>query len=50
MRWTETSLTKLHLLPGAAIAAAQAMANLRSDGTMLCVSHLARVLEGKTVE
>lgn len=47
--WTEQGRTKLHLL-GAAILAAQTVANLRSDGTMLCASHLAEELKGKTVE
>lgn len=47
--WTENGRTKLHLL-GAAILAAQTVANLRSDGTMLCASHLAQELKGKTVE
>lgn len=47
--WTENGRTKIHLL-GAAILAAQTVANLRSDGTMLCASHLAQELKGKTVE
>lgn len=48
-RWTETGRTKLHLR-GAAILAAQTVANLRCDGTTLCISHLTQDLKGKTVE
>jgi len=47
--WTEQGRTKLHLL-GAAILAAHMVANFRSKGPMLCASHLAEELKGKTVE
>jgi len=47
--WAEQGRTKSSLI-GAAILAAHAVANLRADGTMLCASHLAKELKGKTVE
>ena len=47
--WAEKGRTKSSLI-GAAILAAHAVANLRADGAMLCASHLAKELKGKTVE
>lgn len=47
--WEENGRTKSNLL-AASILAAHAVANLRTDGTMLCASHLAKELKGKTVE
>lgn len=47
--WTENERTKLHLM-GAAILAAHTVANLRSDGTLLCASYLAQELKGKSIE
>lgn len=47
--WEGNGRTKLQLL-SAAVLAAQTVANLRSDGTMLCASYLARELKGKSVE
>lgn len=47
--WSEQGRTKRHL-QAAAILAAHTVANVRSDGTMLCASHLAGELKGKTAE
>lgn len=47
--WSEQGRTRLHLL-GAALLSAQTVANLRPDGAVLCASHLAQELKGKTVE
>jgi hypothetical protein len=47
--WSEHGRTKGHLR-AAAILAAHTVANVRQDGTMLCASHLAAELEGKTAE
>lgn len=47
--WSEHGRTKRHLL-AAAILAAHTVANVRADGTMLCASHLAGELKGKTAE
>lgn len=47
--WEENARTKVHVL-GAAVLAAHTVANLRSDGSPLCASHLAHELKGKTVE
>ena len=47
--WTEEGRQKRHVL-AAAILAAHVVANFRSKGPMLCASHLAEELKGKTVE
>lgn len=47
--WTEEGRQKRHVL-AAAILAAHMVANFRSKGPMLCASHLAEELKGKTVE
>lgn len=47
--WSDQGRTKRHLL-AAAVLAAHTVANVRSDGTMLCASHLAGELKGKSVE
>lgn len=47
--WEELGRSKLHAF-AASVLAAHTVANLRSDGTMLCASHLAEELKGKTVE
>lgn len=47
--WEENGRNQVHLL-GAAVMAAHAVANLRSDGSSLCASYLAQELKGKTVE
>lgn len=47
--WLEHGRTKQHLL-AAAILASHTVANVRSDGTMLCASHLAGELKGKTAQ
>ena len=47
--WSEEGRQKRHLL-AAAILAAHMVANFRSKGPMLCASHLAEELKGKTVE
>lgn len=47
--WSEEGRRKRHLL-AAAILAAHMVANFRSKGPMLCASHLAEELKGKTVE
>lgn len=44
------SLPRPPLLSGKAILATQTVASLRSDDTMLCASHLAGELKGKTGE
>lgn len=47
--WSQDGRTKQHLL-AAAILAAHTVANARSGGKMLCASHLAGELKGKTAE
>lgn len=47
--WEEQGRTKRHAF-AASVLAAHTVANLKSDGTMLCASHLAQELKGKTVE
>jgi len=47
--WTEQGRQKRDVL-AAAILAAHMVANFRSKGPMLCASHLAEELKGKTVE
>ena len=47
--WAEEGRQKHHVL-AAAILAAHMVANFRSKGPMLCASHLAEELKGKTVE
>lgn len=47
--WAQKGRSKRHLL-AAAILAAHTVANVRPDGTMLCASHLAGELKGKTAE
>ena len=47
--WTEEGRQKRHVL-AAAILAAHMVANFRSKGPMLCASHMAEELKGKTVE
>lgn len=47
--WSEEGRQKRHVL-AAAILAAHMVANFRSKGPMLCASHLAEELKGKTVE
>lgn len=47
--WSEEGRQKRHL-QAAAIMAAHMVANFRSQGPMLCASHLAEELKGKTVE
>ena len=47
--WEEQGRTKRHAF-AASVLAAHTVANLRSDGTVLCASHLAQELKGKTVE
>lgn len=47
--WSEHGRTKRQL-QAAVIMAAHTVANVRQDGTMLCASHLAGELEGKTAE
>lgn len=47
--WSEHGRTKRHL-QAAVFLAAHTVANVRQDGTMLCASHLAGELEGKTIE
>lgn len=47
--WSVDGRQKRHLL-AAAILAAHMVANFRSNGPMLCASHLAEELKGKTVE
>ncbi len=47
--WAEEGRQKRHVL-AAAILAAHMVANFRSKGPMLCASHLAEELKGKTVE
>lgn len=47
--WSEAGRQKRHVL-AAAILAAHMVANFRSKGPMLCASHMAEELKGKTVE
>jgi len=47
--WAEEGRQERHVL-AAAILAAHMVANFRSKGPMLCASHLAEELKGKTVE
>jgi len=47
--WAQDGRSKRHLI-AAAILAAHTVANVRSDSTMLCASHLAGELKGKTAE
>ncbi len=47
--WSERDRTKQHLQT-ASILAANAVANMRKDGRMLCASDLAHELRGKAVE
>ena len=47
--WSEDGRQKRHVL-AAAVLAAHMVANFRSKGPMLCASHLAEELKGKTVE
>jgi hypothetical protein len=47
--WEQGGRTKRHAF-AAAVLAAHTVANLRSDGTMLCASYLAEELKGKTAE
>jgi hypothetical protein len=47
--WEEQGRTKRHAF-AASVLAAHMVANMRPNGSMLCASHLAGELKGKTVE
>lgn len=47
--WEEQGRTKRHAF-AASVLAAHTVANMRPNGSMLCASHLAGELKGKTVQ